>query len=61
MKTVRFWGHEVQVTVMGMLRASVDNVLLADQPADYANTEIIYLVKFYSIKKRIVCFLINDL
>lgn len=45
----------------GMLRASVDNVLLADQPADYANIEIIYLVKSYSIKKRIVCFLINDL
>lgn len=61
MKIVRFWGHEVQVTVMGMLRAAVDNVLLADQPADYANIEIIYLVKSSSIKKRIVCFLINDL
>lgn len=61
MKIVRFWGHEVQVTVMGMLRAAVDNVLLADQPVDYANIEIIYLVKSSSIKKRIVCFLINDL
>lgn len=56
MKIVRFWGHEVQVTVMGMLRAAVDNVLLADQPADYANIEIIYLVKSSSIKNRIVCF-----
>lgn len=54
MKIVRFWSHEVgvQVTVMSMLRASMDNVLPADQRADYANTEIIYLIKSYSIVKE---------